>query len=87
MQKENLFFLSFLFLDLSIHSQPDFNNKAMKWLVFHIIPSTKKTNHAKSRQTTTNHDSTSSVLRNFAVAKVLPLDHTIKKKFYCIALA
>ena len=53
MQKENLFFLSFLFLDLSIHSQPDFNNKAVKWLVFHIIPSTKKTNHAKSRQTTT----------------------------------
>ena len=53
MQKENLFFLSFLFLDLSIHSQPDFNNKAGKWLVLHIIPSTKKTNHAKSRQTTT----------------------------------
>jgi hypothetical protein len=35
----------------------------------------------KSRQIATNHDSTSSVLRNFAVAKVLPLDHTIKKSF------
>lgn len=39
----------------------------------------------KSRQIAPNHDSTSSVLRNFAVAKVLPLDHTIKKKFYIVS--
>ena len=74
MQKENLFFLPFLFLDLPIHSQPDFNNKAVKWLVFHKILSVK-------RQITTNRANDSPVLRNFAVAKVLPLGFTDKTSY------
>ena len=40
-----------------------------------------KTNHATSRHIAPNHASGSPVLRTFAVAKVLPLGFTDKKRF------